>query len=68
MNIDIRKNIINNFKNSDKEEIKDSIVESLKDNEELMLPGLGVFFEVLWKKSDTTMQEEIINIIKRNLN
>lgn len=68
MNIDIRKSITNNFKNTSEEEIKSSINESLKDNNEIALPGLGVLFEILWQNSNESLKQEIINIIKRNLN
>lgn len=64
MNIDIRKNIINNFNNAKKDEIKASIISSIEDNEEITLPGLGVFFEILWKKSDEENQEYILNTLE----
>ena len=48
MNIDIRKSIINNFKENNYDEIKNSIESAIKDQEEITLPGLGVFFELLW--------------------
>ena len=64
----IRKNIIQNFKNTTEKEIIDSINASITDGEEITLPGLGVFFEILWKNSDTRQKEEIINILKKNLN
>ena len=47
MNIDIREHIKNNFKNCDVKEIKESIEESLKEEDEITLPGMGVFFEIL---------------------
>ena len=49
MNIDIRKSIINNFKDSDINEIKKSIESSINEMDEITLPGLGVFFEIIWK-------------------
>ena len=52
MNIDIRKSIINNFKNSGINDIKDSIESSIKDKDEITLPGIGVFFEILWNNSE----------------
>ena len=67
MNIDIRKSIKNNFKGTDEDEIKSAIDESIQDNNELALPGLGVFFEILWSNSTTNIKEQIISIIKRNL-
>ena len=67
MNISIRTNIINNFKNTNEAEIKKSIQEAIKDTNELALPGLGVFFEILWKNSSNNFQEQIIDKIKRSL-
>ena len=67
MNIDIRKSIIDNFKNSSKNEIKESIISSLKMNEEITLPGMGVFFEILWQNCSNELKDEIINIISDNL-
>lgn len=64
MNIDIRKNIINNFNGAKKDEIKASIISSIEDKEEITLPGLGVFFEILWKKSDEENQEYILNTLE----
>ncbi len=67
MNIDIRKSIKNNFKNSNDKEIISSIEKAIKDNDEITLPGLGVFFEILWKNCDTKEKNNIINIIKGEL-
>ena len=47
MNIDIRKSIKENFKDSALEDFRSSIVESISSKEELALPGLGVLFEIL---------------------
>ena len=47
--MNIKEYIINNFKDSDKEEIKDSIIASIESNDEVVLPGLGVLFEIIWK-------------------
>lgn len=67
MHVDIRKNIIENFKDSNEEEIKESIEESIINNEEITLPGLGVFFELVWKHSNADLQNQILNIIKQQL-
>ena len=67
MNIDIRQNIINNFKNTDLEEIKKSIVSSIQEKEEITLPGLGVFFEILWENSDENLKKQILDNIKKGL-
>ena len=65
MNIDIRQSIINNFKDSTTEDMRESIEDSIKDNEEITLPGLGVFFEILWSNSDTQEKELILETIKK---
>lgn len=67
MNIDIRKSIKNNFKESNKEEIIKAIDSSISDNEEITLPGMGVFFEILWKNCNNTMKDNIIDIILNNI-
>lgn len=67
MNIDIRKSIINNFKDNNPDEIKNSIESAVNDNDEITLPGLGVFFELLWKGSDDINRKNIINIIQKSL-
>ncbi len=67
MDIDIRKSIINNFKESSVADIKESIESSISDSEEITLPGLGVFFEILWKNSDDTKKDYILNTIKKGL-
>ena len=65
MNINIRNHIINNFKDLPKEEIKESIVESLEDKDEIILPGFGVFFELLWKYSNDDIKNEILSILNK---
>ena len=67
MDIDIRKSIINNFKESNIEEIKNSIEESISDKDEITLPGLGVFFEILWNNSDDTKKDYILQTLKKGL-
>lgn len=67
MNINIREYIKNNFIDSSIDDIKLSIETSIKEKEELVLPGLGVFFEILWINSDENFKQDILNIIKKNL-
>lgn len=66
MNIDIRSHIKNNFKGSSLDEIRSSIDSSIKEQEEITLPGLGVLFEILWQ--NTSNQDEILNNIQKGLN
>lgn len=67
MDIDIRKSIINNFKESDIEDIRNSIEESVDDKDEITLPGLGVFFEILWNNSDDVKKDYILQTLKKGL-
>ena len=67
MNIDIRKSVVKNFENSGIEDIRESIETSIKDNEEITLPGLGVFFEILWNNSDKDDKEFILRTIEKGL-
>lgn len=60
--MDIRGYIKSNFKDDDINSIKESIVESIKSKDELLLPGLGVFFELVWNNSS---EDERINILKK---
>ncbi len=67
MNINIREYIKNNFKFSNSKEIEDSINSSLKEKDEVTLPGLGVFFEILWENSNNKQKEEIVDILINNI-
>ncbi|MBR3209436.1 MAG: small acid-soluble spore protein SspI [Bacilli bacterium] len=65
--MDIREYVINNFKGSGFDEISSSVRESVKDKDEVTLPGLGVLFELLWDNSDDNMRHNIISIIEKSL-
>ena len=67
MNIDIRKSITANFQDSPLEEFREAIESSIQAREEMALPGLGVFFEVLWKSSTEEEKEKMLNQLKKNL-
>ena len=67
MNIDIRKSIKNNFNDSDLNEIRNSIEDSINNEDEITLPGLGVFFEILWKNSEESKKTQILESIKKGL-
>ena len=67
MDIKIREHIRSNFKDSNQAEIKESIIASIASKDEVVLPGLGVFFEILWNGSEENLKENILNIIQENL-
>lgn len=67
MNINIRHHIINNFKGDNFETLKRAIEESVKEKDELTLPGLGVFFELVWENADQELKNNIIEIIRKRV-
>lgn len=66
-NIDIRKYIISNFKDSSIEDIKQSIEESISSHEEDPLIGLGVLFELSWNNSNEEEKKYILTNIKKGM-
>lgn len=68
MDTDIRKYIINNFKDSSIEDINATIIESINSNDEVVLPGLGVLFEIMWRNESLHEQvlQTIYNEIRKN--
>ena len=67
MNIDIRKSIKDNFKGASGDEIKASIVSSIDEGDEVTLPGVGVFFEILWNSCNDDEKDFIIKKLEENL-
>lgn len=66
-NIDVRKYIIENFKNDNTEKIKDSIETTIKFKDEDALIGLGVLFELLWEKSTEEERNKYISNIQSKI-
>ena len=60
----IRQHIINNFKGDDYETLRRAIDESVKEQDEVTLPGLGVFLEIIWENADNELKDKKIEIIK----
>ena len=64
MNLDIRSHIINNFKGDNVQVLKEAIEESIKNNDQITLPGMGVFFELVWQKADEEMKDKMLKILE----
>lgn len=64
MNLSIREHIINNFKGDDYDSLRRAIDESVTSQDEVTLPGLGVFLELIWENADQELKNELIEIIK----
>lgn len=66
-NIDVRKYIINNFKEDTTEDIEKSITTSIESKSEDPLIGLGVLFELMWNNSSNETKDTILTNIKKGL-
>lgn len=67
MDINIRKSVKNNLATSSHQDIYETIEDAIKVGEEKVLPGLGVLFEVLWQKADSTLRNTIVENISQSL-
>lgn len=67
MNIDIRKSIKDNFKDASSDEIKASINSSIDEGDEVTLPGIGVFFEILWNSCNDDERDFILKKLEESL-
>ena len=65
--MDIRGYIKNNFKDDDEITIRESIDESIASKDEVLLPGLGVFFELIWNNSDEYEKKNILSKIHSSI-
>lgn len=67
MNLSIREHIINNFKGDDYDTLRRAIDESVVSQDEVTLPGLGVFLEIIWENADQELKNQLIDIIKKRV-
>ena len=68
MDINIRGYIKENFKQDSTEELYNTIQEAINSNDEVTLPGLGVLFETFWLNITKEDQQNVVSIIKKNIN
>ena len=67
MDTSIRHHIINNFQGDDFHVLKRAIEEAVKEKDEYTLPGLGVFFELIWENADQEFKNQMIEIIRKRV-
>ena len=65
--IDIRKYIIENFKDDNAEKISDSIETTISSRDEDALIGLGVLFELLWTNLSEEEKQKNLNNIRESI-
>ena len=68
MNTNIRENVINNIKEENSSSIFQIIEESVNNNDEISLPGMGVLLEIFWNNSTKEEKEKLCIIIEKGLN
>lgn len=66
--MNIKDYIIQNFKDDNLETIEKAIDDSVNEYNEDTLPGLGIFFMLVWKNSNKEEKNTILEKIKSNLN
>ena len=52
---------------NNKETIKNAIEESIENNDEITLPGMGVFMEILWNHANEELKDNILKILEENI-
>ena len=67
MDINIREHIINNFQGDDYDTLKKAIDECVSSQDEVVLPGLGVFLEIIWENASQELKNELIEIIRERV-
>lgn len=61
MDFQIRDAISANMTNNSAEDIRSVVDDAIQRGEEHLLPGLGVFFEKLWTRSDEQEKSKMMN-------
>ncbi|WKB36783.1 small acid-soluble spore protein SspI [Terrilactibacillus sp. S3-3] len=67
MDLNIRKAVIHNISDNDKDQLRNTIVDAIQDGQEKMLPGLGVLFEVIWNESDENLRNQMVDNLEKGV-
>lgn len=67
MDTDIRKYIKKNMADCKKIDVQETILASVNQSDEVVLPGLGVLFEMLWNNSDTNLKNSIVDTLYNDI-
>ena len=67
MNIDSIKSMYKSFIDTNEKEIRDSIESSIQEQDEITLPGLGVFFEIIWQHSEENLKQTLTKLLVNEL-
>lgn len=66
MNLDLRQAIVRRVEDKSSEELRDVIEDSI-GGDDRALPGLGVLFEIIWKHTDESVQQDLVETLKVHL-
>lgn len=66
MNLDLRQAIIQNVHGKSAAELKE-IIQDAVGQEEQVLPGLGVLFEIIWQHSPAAEQDEMVRVLQQHV-
>ena len=64
--MDIRTYIKNNLSDCKEIDVKETVLASVNQSDEVVLPGLGVLFEILWNNCDDNLKNNIVKILFEN--
>ncbi|MCE5171568.1 small acid-soluble spore protein SspI [Paenibacillus profundus] len=64
--LNLRQAIVQKVTNKPDADIIEMIEGSI-DYDERALPGLGVLFEMIWKESDNTMRQQLVDTLQHKL-
>ncbi|MCP3025486.1 small acid-soluble spore protein SspI [Halobacillus sp. A5] len=67
MDLNLRQAILSNVSGHNADQLQATIDDALQKGEEKMLPGLGVFFEMLWKESGEQDRQEMLETLEKGL-
>lgn len=67
MDLNLRHAILENIKENNQEQLEATIVDAIEREEEKMLPGLGVLFEIIWKQSQEDQRNEMIDTLEQGI-
>ncbi|MFB1099285.1 MULTISPECIES: small acid-soluble spore protein SspI [Bacillaceae] len=66
MDLDIRRAILANIKDNNEEQLQATITDSI-DGREVLLPGLGVLFELIWKNAGDQEKQEMVDALAKGV-
>jgi small acid-soluble spore protein I (minor) len=64
--LDLRQAVMHKIHGKDEQGLRDMIEGSI-DAQETALPGLGVVFETIWKHIDASEQNELVSVLKQQV-